>query len=54
MIYIKQIISGFVVLLFTMLFHLTAIAQEEKELIDPSLDKVENNYMDRQSKAFLL
>lgn len=41
-------------LLFMQLFNITAVAQEKKDLIDPSLDEVENNYMDRQSKAFLM
>lgn len=52
--HIKTILSGFAILLSAILFQLTAVAQEQKELIDPSLDEVGNNYMDRQTEAFLM
>lgn len=50
----KNITKAFTLLLFMQWFNLIAVAQEKKELIDPSLDEVENNYLDRQAEAFLM
>ena len=48
----KKAIIG--ALAFILCIQLSTSAQEKKQLVDPSLDEVENNYMDRQSKAFLI
>jgi L-ascorbate metabolism protein UlaG (beta-lactamase superfamily) len=48
----KIVITGVLAILFFV--QLSTSAQEKKQLVDPTLDEVENNYMDRQSKAFLM
>lgn len=48
----SKVITGILTVLFSI--QLSSHAQEKIELVDPSLDEIENNYMDRQSKAFLM